>query len=344
VDSTAPAACGRCGTEVAPSLLACPACRQLVHSAELTRLAADAERAALGGDRAGALAHWRSALALLPADSGQYASVARRVAALEAELAPPPAAAARAPSLVRRGGVLGTLALLAWKLKFALVFLLTKAKLLLLGLTKASTMLSMFASFGLYWAAWGWRFAAGFVLSIYVHEMGHVAALARYGIKAEAPMFIPGFGAFVRWRTHIADPRRDARVGLAGPAWGLGAALASYVAYRATGVALWSAVAHAGAWINIMNLLPVWQLDGARAFHALDRRQRWMAAGAAAAAWLMTSEHWLGLLAAVAAWRAVAAADAPDEGDWSTLWWFAFLALALGAVAQAVAGVGAGPL
>lgn len=347
-----PARCARCGTEVAPSLLACPACRQLIHSAELTRLAAEAERAAAAGDDADALGYWRTALGLLPPDSGQYASVAERIAALEAGLSPPPGAApsragtaAGPPSLAKRGGILGTVALLAWKLKFVLVFLLTKAKLLLLGLTKAGTLLSMFASFGVYWAVWGWRFAAGFVLSIYVHEMGHVAMLARYGIRAEAPMFIPGFGAFVRWRTHIADPRRDARVGLAGPAWGLGAAVASYAVYRATGVTLWAAIANAGAWINIMNLLPVWQLDGARAFHALDRRQRWMATAAAAASWLVTREVWLAMLAAVAAWRSFAAdPKMPDEGDWSTLWWFAFVALALGAVAMAVRGVGAGPL
>src|SRR2546426_6462832 len=42
----------------------------------------------------------------------------------------------------------------------------------------------MLLSAGVYWAAWGWKFALGVVLSIYVHEMGHVQALQRYGIKA----------------------------------------------------------------------------------------------------------------------------------------------------------------
>jgi hypothetical protein len=59
---------------------------------------------------------------------------------------------------------LGTSALLVWKF----------GKLLLMGLTKGSTFLSMLVAFSVYWTLWGWKFAAGFVLSIYVHEKGHV--------------------------------------------------------------------------------------------------------------------------------------------------------------------------
>ena len=59
--------------------------------------------------------------------------------------------------------------------------------------------------------------ALGLVLSIYVHEMGHVIALRRYGFKADAPMFIPGLGAIIRLRQHVVDPRADAQIGLAGP-------------------------------------------------------------------------------------------------------------------------------
>src|SRR5207253_6984080 len=54
--------------------------------------------------------------------------------------------------------------------------LLAKGKLLLLGLTKASTVLTMILSMGVYWSAYGWKFAVGLVISIYIHEMGHVAA------------------------------------------------------------------------------------------------------------------------------------------------------------------------
>src|SRR5262249_51446039 len=109
---------------------------------------------------------------------------------------------------------LGALALALWKFKFVALLALSKGKLLLIGLTKASTFYSMFLSIGVYAIAWGWKFAVGLVLSIYIHEMGYVAALLRYGVKASAPMFIPGLGALVRLQQPFDDPRQEARVAL----------------------------------------------------------------------------------------------------------------------------------
>ena len=64
--------------------------------------------------------------------------------------------------------------------------------------------------------------------------MGHVAMLRRLGINANAPLFIPGVGAMVMLKQHITDPIVDARIGLAGPVWGLGATIAAWLAYQAT--------------------------------------------------------------------------------------------------------------
>jgi len=206
--------------------------------------------------------------------------------------------------------------------------LLSKGKLLLLGLTKAGTLLSMVLAFGAYWTLWGWRFALGFVASIYVHEMGHIAALNRLGIKATPPMFIPGIGAIVRLKQYPVSPRENARVGLAGPIWGLGAALAAYAVFLGTGNQTWGAIAQVGAWINLFNLLPVWQLDGARGFHALIRPQRWIAVAILAGMWLVTREGLLVLLClagAFAAWRG----EVPDEGDDRALVEYGALAITL---------------
>ena len=73
----------------------------------------------------------------------------------------------------------------------------------------------MLASLGVYWAVYGGPFAAGLIGSIYIHEMGHVAALRRFGIAASAPMFIPGFGAIIRSRQRLSNAHEEARVGLA---------------------------------------------------------------------------------------------------------------------------------
>ena len=306
--------CPQCGTDVAPALLACPSCQRLVHADELKRLAAAAEQATQAGDSSAALAAWREALDLLPRDSTQHQVVSARVLELSRAIDRAPQAARQTSRLGKGAAGLGALGALLVKFKFALIFLLTKAKLLLLGLTKASTFFTMVLSAGVYWTIWGWKFALGVVLSIYVHEMGHVQALQRYGIKATAPMFIPGVGAVVRLKQYPADRREDARVGLAGPIWGLGAAVVAYAVYRATGSGIWGAIAHFGAWVNLFNLLPVWQLDGGRGFRALTRGQRWIAAAMIGAMWLLTGEGLLVLLGLAAAASAgfTEGADQPD--------------------------------
>ena len=67
---------------------------------------------------------------------------------------------------------------------------------------------------------WGWEFAAGFVVLLFLHEMGHVIALRREGIKASAPMFIPFLGAAIFSKSLGENALAEARVGLAGPILG----------------------------------------------------------------------------------------------------------------------------
>src|SRR6266700_3389851 len=323
-----PLACPQCGTQIAPALLACPSCHRLVHSDALKRLAAEAERSAQAGDMSAALAAWRQARELLPPDATQHTAVSARILELSRALDSRPAATKHGSPWGKGAAGVGAVSALLAKFKFVLLFVLTKAKFLLLGLTKGGTFLSMLLSAGLYWTIWGWKFAFGLVLSIYIHEMGHVQALQRYGIKATAPMFIPGFGAVIRLKQYPADAREDARVGLAGPLWGLGAALAAYAVYRATGVGVWGAIAHMGALVNLFNLVPVWQLDGARGFRALTRPQRWIAVAVIAVLWSVTSAGLLVLLGLAAAATA-AFSRAAEEPDHTALLQYAFLVAVL---------------
>ena len=317
--TTAPASagshssCATCGTQLAPSLLSCPACHALVHAAQLNQLAAAAEAARAGGDRVGALRNWRDALDLLPAGSAQFAAVHAQIVALEQETdRRAPAGAAADPGAAGSGSALKR----SWvPIAAAAVFLLGKFKLLLLGLTKLKTLGSMLAFLGVYWQLWGWKFAAGFVVSIYIHEMGHVAALARYGIRADAPMFIPGVGAFVRLRQLPATVGQDARVGLAGPVWGLGAGLAAYGVFMSTGAPIWAAIARTAGWINLFNLLPVWQLDGGRGWRALNKRQAWLVTATMAIMLLLTHEYLLLLLIAFAVLRTISTPEEEPRGD-----------------------------
>jgi Zn-dependent protease len=307
------ARCTNCGTELAPSMLACPSCHRLVHARELERLAAEARAAEERSDWSAALAHWRQALELLPPETRQAQTIAERIADLRARgdakgrsiFARPkgddgPKTGSFAAKIL---GPLGVVGLLLWKFKFLVVLVLSKAKFLLLGLSKAGSATSMVLFFGVYWAAFGWPLALGLVLSIYLHELGHVAAMKRLGMKIEAPMFIPGLGAYIRLRQRPVDAIEDARIGLAGPIWGLGAAVLSLALGQVTGLPIFIAIAKLGAWINLFNLLPVWQLDGGRAFHALARSGRFVVALAIGVAWYFSREGLLLLLLAVALYR-----------------------------------------
>jgi Zn-dependent protease len=173
----------------------------------------------------------------------------------------------------------------------------------------------MFAFFGVYWSLYGWGLALGLVISIYIHEMGHVIAIRGYGMHATAPMFIPGFGAFIRLRSEVITPIQDARIGLAGPIYGLGAALAAMLAYASTGAKIWAAIAHLGAVINLFNLIPIWQLDGSRAFRSLTTAQRTAVLAAAVLAWLITREPMLLLIAAGAIYRQFTKEASPEPDN-----------------------------
>ena len=325
-----PIDCPHCGTELPPDALACPACGSLTHAETLKRLAADAEAATREGDLATARDRWTTALSLLPSASQQHAAIRDRLDALTHRMdaaageRPASAAADERPWWWRGGAGIATAALvLAGKLKF-----------LLLGLTKASTFVSMFAFFSVYWSIYGWPLAPGLVISIYIHEMGHVAMLRRLGIEAGAPMFIPGVGALVMLKQHVTDPLTDAKIGLAGPVWGLGAAVAALLMYAATGARIWLAIAQLTGFINLFNLIPVWQLDGSRGLHALARSERWALVAVIALALMLTEQRLLFLVGGVAVWRAMQQETGP--GNTRVLATFAILVLGLSLLARGV--------
>lgn len=329
--TSAPFRCPDCSTEVGPGLLSCPVCRRLVHSDELKRLAGEAARASETGNLSVELAAWRRMLELLPKDARQHEVVREKIDGLGRRVDAGEGPKPERPKWAARAAGLGAVGLFVWKFKAVLAFLATKGKLLLLGLTKAGTFFSMLLSIGVYWQFLGWKFALGLVGSIYIHEMGHVAMLRRYGIRASAPMFVPGLGAFVRMNQYPANPREEARVGLAGPFWGLAAAAASAVAFWATEVPAWGVIAKVGAWINLLNLTPVWQLDGNRGFRSLTRPHRWFCVLALAAAWVATVEMTLLLPLAFAVVRAMSR-KAPAERDTVGLVQYVTLVVALSAL------------
>lgn len=159
-----------------------------------------------------------------------------------------------------------------------LLFVLGKAKLLglLAGVLKFKTLATMLLSIGVYAVEWGWAFALGFVLLIFVHEMGHAVALRAEGIPAGAPVFIPFVGAFVAMQDRPRDAAVEARVAMAGPVVGSLAAWAVLSAGLALEQRLLIALGHTAVLLNLFNLVPVPPLDGGRiVVSLLPHRAAW---------------------------------------------------------------------
>jgi len=155
----------------------------------------------------------------------------------------------------------------------AVGFLLAKFKglaLLLLKVKFLGTAVTMVVSVGAYALLFPVWFAVGFVVLIWVHEMGHVLQLRREGIPASAPMFIPFLGAFVAMKQMPKDVLAEARVGLAGPILGSLGALGAWGVYEVTQEPLFLGLAYVGFFLNLFNLLPMLPLDGGRAVGALS--------------------------------------------------------------------------
>lgn len=153
-----------------------------------------------------------------------------------------------------------------------LTALFAAGKLGKVALTGGTMLLSVFA----YAFVYGWRYAVGFVLLIFVHEMGHFVAARQRGLEVGAPTFIPFVGAWIALKDQPHDAEMEAYVGIAGPLAGTAGALACYFFARNYQSDLLLALAYAGFFINLFNLIPVSPFDGGRVTAVLSPRV-WLA-------------------------------------------------------------------
>lgn len=181
--------------------------------------------------------------------------------------APPPyspgAYPTAAPGQPRtRGGAAG------WAAGSAAVAVLTKIGIVL---KIALPFLSAIVSFGAYALLWGWQFAAGILVLLFIHEMGHFAVIRAKGLPAGLPVFIPLLGAYVAMRRMPQSVRDEAEIAIAGPLAGALGGLACLLLYQETGLRMLLVLAYFDFLINLLNLLPVSPLDGGRIVAAISR-------------------------------------------------------------------------
>ncbi len=329
VISPASRVCSVCQADLRPGDLACARCQTLVYGARLDAISKQAlELERLGNvDAAGEL--WRSALPLLPRGSTQADWIRQHLAELEGQVAQRAKTAeldrpAVKPNWTKRLGPLAPLALLLAKLK-SFFFILLKLKFLL-----------SFALFlGVYWTLFGPWFGVGFAVQILIHELGHVFAVKRNGLKADLPVFLPGFGAYVRWQGFDISVETRAEIALAGPLFGLLAAAGCMGIYAYTRMPVFAALAHAGAWLNLINLIPVWMLDGGQAAHALSRLQRGLLLVACVVFFALTEQKVFLLVAAGMLYR-LFTKDTPEAPSTRTMVAYVVLLFVLGALLRVI--------
>jgi len=324
--------CRRCSSELAPGALVCDQCHALVHSAQLDQLASEAKALEATGDYRQARERWLMGLPLLPGSSRQadwIRSHARSLDTLAEQVQPPP------PSENKWAGRLGPVGPLA--------VLLAKGKFLLGAIFKLKFLLSFVAFFGFYWAAFGMKFGIGFAVLILIHEMGHYIDIKRRGLPADMPVFLPGFGAYVRWQALGVPLETRAAVSLAGPLAGLVASVGCAVLWWQTKNPLWAALASASAVLNLVNLVPVWVLDGGQAALALSKLQRVALLTACLALWLVFEQNVFLLVAAGAAFSAFIAKNLPPNPSRATVVYFIAVLTALGAVLRVMPSQAFGP-
>jgi Zn-dependent protease len=260
---------------------------------------------------------WLKALPLLPEDSRQALWIqehVRRLSVTVPEQSPPRS------KLGRWLGPLVPLVLALFNLKFIVGFA---------------------AFFGIYWSLFGTAFALGFVVQILIHEMGHYIDIKRRGLPADMPVFLPGLGAYVRWNALGVPLRTRAAVSLAGPLAGWMAAAVCALIWFKTGDGVWGALARSGAWLNLLNLIPVWGLDGGHAFLAVTRTQRGVLLVSSLVLLYIVREPVLILIAIGAAFR-LFTRDSPEESSLATVSYFAAVLCGLTGLMWLLPGQGFG--
>lgn len=321
--------CKRCSQELPPGALVCDQCHALVHSEELERLSAEAKELEARGDVRQAREKWLSALPLLPTNSTQADWIERHAEALNAVGIPPPAGGSSDNSWVQQRELVGPIPGQAGRNRSP-----TKAG------VNLTSILSFLAFVAIYSIGSGVKFGIGFAALILIHEMGHFVDIKRRGLPADMPVFLPGLGAYVRWQAMGVSIETRSAVSLAGPLAGFFASVACAVIWYQTGNPLWASLARVGAILNLLNLIPVWVLDGGQAVLALNKTERVVLMAACGVLGLALGQRLFLLVGLGAGYQAFFARDLPAHPSRGMTVYFIAVLIALGVIIRLVPGHG----
>ena len=204
----------------------------------------------------------------------------------------------------------------------------------------------------IWWATGSWVIAVALIWGLFVHEYGHVLAMNRLGMGPARIYIIPFLGGVAKSQRLPQSEWHGVLVSLAGPAFGLLAAIPFLAGFIVTGNGLWLQGVFAIALINLVNLAPAPPLDGSKALgpvlalvHPLLEKAAMVLVGLLVVIWGITNGSYI-----FAAFLALALIGHLRRGAWRPdgrrLTWpeagrslGLFLAVAAGCAGVALAGL-----
>lgn len=153
------------------------------------------------------------------------------------------------------------------KISKPLLALLSKVSVFLVKILKGASVTKMglgISTFGVYSVLIDWRFAVCLMALIGIHESGHVWAMRKQGMATKGFYFVPFFGGMAVPASAFPNSYSEGYVAIMGPIWGLFTTAVTYIIYLLTNNQVFEVSACWMAFVNLLNLLPLYPLDGGR--------------------------------------------------------------------------------
>jgi Zn-dependent protease len=194
------------------------------------------------------------------------------------------------------------------------------------------------------------------VVGVFVHEYGHVLAINAAGVGPGRIRIIPFVGGAATMQRTPDSDFKGVLISLAGPSFGLIAAIPFFILARQTGDSRWLGGAFFIGLINLINLAPAPPLDGSKTLgpalariHPLVEKAALILVGLVAVVLAVRTGNWIfGAFVGIATLGAIRARTlrAPARPLTAVEWiasiglWLVALALCMGVISFASVGTG----
>jgi len=129
--------------------------------------------------------------------------------------------------------------------------------------------LALFLVVGYFFFRQNWTWVIVLTAVVVIHEMGHFLAMKFYNYKELGIFFIPLMGAYVSGKKQEVSQKQSAVILMAGPLPGIILGLLCHFIAAEMDIYFLEKMAWIFVFLNLLNLLPVYPLDGGQLLHRL---------------------------------------------------------------------------